>query len=694
MLIRFKFFASALLIFFISLTMPLTMAQTTDTQTQIYDHDTFSLSIPSALTRRNSTPELTDTVTISAFGQIFTISLESNDHLFAHLPQQQKQRLSQALKLYRGTVVDAPGSWVRLTQHANGLFSGMIWDGVELYMIDPVENVAQELVTPARRASGESIIYRLSDTDMGGITCALEPDTGAFENYRKLGSHLHYALSSVQANTLSQLDLAIVADTQFVNNNSNPEAAVIARMNVVDGIFTEQVGVRLNIAELQLLSNNGNLTSTAPGDLLNQFRSYANSSSLNNPGLAHLFTARNLNGSVVGIAYVSALCKYYGVGVSEVIGSGTSRALVVAHELGHNFGAPHDNQSGSACSSTPNGYIMNPSINGSDQFSQCSINQMQSDIAVASCITEVDPPDPVSDLRLIVPTNPLIATVGDDFNYALEIDNSGPDSATGVSVSIDLPAAVTVTQAENCSQDASGTWSCNLADIANGARSTLNLSLQALTAGHFDSSATVFADYDDNNQNDSVSVAIQIDEISNEPVLLSADFDSGKDGFTYLDDAFGTNQRRYAKGLYKSDKGYLGSGALWVTLGGRDDNPVSRMSGAWQHSFALNSAAPVTLTFRYRLGQTPNYENNEYSDILIAVDDVQIGVDGNSYIDRIYGNGNGGSSISTGWQQISIDLGTLTAGTHTLSLGGYNNKKNAQNEKTVIRFDDILIEAH
>jgi hypothetical protein len=57
----------------------------------------------------------------------------------------------------------------------------------------------------------------------------------------------------------------------------------------------------------------------------------------------------------------------------------------------------------------------------------------------------------------------------------------------------------------------------------------------------------------------------------------------------------------------------------------------------------------------------------------------------------VTGNGNGGAAITTGWQQVQISLGTLPAGTHTLILGGYNNKKNSATESTTILIDDVTV---
>ena len=61
------------------------------------------------------------------------------------------------------------------------------------------------------------------------------------------------------------------------------------------------------------------------------------------------------------------------------------------------------------------------------------------------------------------------------------------------------------------------------------------------------------------------------------------------------------------------------------------------------------------------------------------------------YVAQIVGNGNGGIAESTGWQLFSADLGTLGAGSHTLTLGGYNNRKSYTNETTEVLIDDVVV---
>jgi len=173
--------------------------------------------------------------------------------------------------------------------------------------------------------------------------------------------------------------------------------------------------------------------------------------------------------------------------------------------------------------------------------------------------------------------------------------------------------------------------------------------------------------------------------------VLEAHFDSGADGFTYLDDAFrGTNQPSYAAGAHAPTEGFAGGG-LKVTLGGINENDIVGMSGGWRRTFTLPAAGPTTVSFRYRLDQTPEYESDESSEVLLEVDALLAGTNGTDYVARLTGNGSGGTALTTGWQLVQIDLGTLQAGTHTLTIGGYNSKKTNNEESTVVLIDDLVL---
>lgn len=172
-------------------------------------------------------------------------------------------------------------------------------------------------------------------------------------------------------------------------------------------------------------------------------------------------------------------------------------------------------------------------------------------------------------------------------------------------------------------------------------------------------------------------------------LILEAHFSSGTDGFVYQDDTFrNTAQPNYASGARVASGGVSG-GALRVAVGGVDDADIIGMSGGWLVAFNLASAQAVSVSFAYKLTQTANYESDERSEMLAALDGGLLGTGG--VVAQIVGNGNGGTPRTTGFQTFRADLGTLAAGTHTLRIGGFNSQKTLADESTEALIDDVLV---
>jgi hypothetical protein len=166
--------------------------------------------------------------------------------------------------------------------------------------------------------------------------------------------------------------------------------------------------------------------------------------------------------------------------------------------------------------------------------------------------------------------------------------------------------------------------------------------------------------------------------------ILQAGFDSGDEGFSYVDNAFSSGNAAYASGSWQAGGGY-GGGGLQVYLGGQDNADILNMSGGWREQFNLASASSTVLTFRYNLTIDAEYESDEYSEVRVTVGSQAYTVT------RITGDGNGGSDDSSGWQLAQIDLGSLPSGNHTLTIGVYNNKKTYNNEWSTVNIDDVTV---
>ncbi len=342
----------------------------------------------------------------SAFGQVFDVRFRQNPKIHQHIDN---AKVRADGSFFAGTLRDKPGSWVRLA-NIDGRWSGAIFDGAEMYFIDTLANFQHDLDPELKREmdqqATDTLIVRGSDMRALG-TCAVH-DLGQSGNVVKdftknlrtnsptsqvLSNSQSSVAGSASALATRQVNIAVVTDTEYNDAvNGSVTNNVLAQMNVVEGIFDSQVNLEFGISEVRVLNNNGSLTSRNASTLLTNFRSFVNSN-IGNPGLAHLFTGKDMNGGTIGIAFLSAACTTSGVGLSEAA-RGSIGSLIVAHEIGHNTGAPHDNQSGSSCGFEPGTFLMNPSINGSDEFSGCSRTRIDSYLSGVSCLVPPDGGDP------------------------------------------------------------------------------------------------------------------------------------------------------------------------------------------------------------------------------------------------------------------------------------------------------------
>ncbi|MBI4030757.1 MAG: hypothetical protein HY370_03710, partial [Proteobacteria bacterium] len=171
-------------------------------------------------------------------------------------------------------------------------------------------------------------------------------------------------------------------------------------------------------------------------------------------------------------------------------------------------------------------------------------------------------------------------------------------------------------------------------------------------------------------------------------VLLSTNFNAGLESFVYADNMFGGSAGAYASGTRNTTDGYLGNGSLEVVLGGIDATTQTNISGGFSRSFTAAAAVEDTvLSFDYKVTRA-NYEADEDTFVFVEVDGVSYGLYSTNFIAQFDGT----NTVNTGWIHVDIDLGTLAAGSHTIEIGGLNEKKNASNESSTLRFDNIVVQ--
>jgi len=328
-------------------------------------------------------------------GESLEVELEDNRALTTNLALDRKRAIAAAGdRFLRGRIAEHPGTWARLNW-IDGRLSGAVFDGEELWLIDQAADLGVTVLDNPR----QSVAYRFSDLkldflfDHGGIDAPEARSAGAFgASYTDFAGHLR-EIVALEGTAMMAVPITVVSDVEFnLRHGDNSDAVVLGRVNFIDGIFSSQVGVGITLLHHEMLSDNGPLTSTDSGVLLSDqfgpFMRTGDGSLLPFGGLGHLFTNRDLDGGTVGIAYIGSLCDPgFGHGITQDLTTETGSSLVLAHEVGHNFGARHDNNPEFCPDGTPAG-IMNSSINGSQDFSQCSLDAMAPRVEAAFCLVE------------------------------------------------------------------------------------------------------------------------------------------------------------------------------------------------------------------------------------------------------------------------------------------------------------------
>jgi len=194
-------------------------------------------------------------------------------------------------------------------------------------------------------------------------------------------------------------EIACDADREYFERNGSDVDATIADiedvLNAVELIYERDVEITYEITTILVRTSEPDPYSTNdPGSLLSQFRSQWNQNHGGIPrDVAQLFTGKNLDGSVIGIAFVGVICgsSSYGVVQSRYTSNFLLRTSLSAHELGHNWSSGHC--SGSDCR------IMCPSNGGCTgdvtRFGQSSRTQIIGHRNTRGCLDTIPLPDPL-----------------------------------------------------------------------------------------------------------------------------------------------------------------------------------------------------------------------------------------------------------------------------------------------------------
>ena len=472
-------------------------------------------------------------LSFEALGQRFDLDLEANDRVLAALPDDPAY---EGVSAYRGRLLGNPDSWVRIVMY-DGMPRGLVWDGETMFAIEAPGDSAV--------ATSEPVMYRLADLNIlpGTMMCGADSLSGNAERMYASMSGEWEGVVSEAAGAVSEITMGIIGDSSFTADQGGDEAAAAAittRMSNVDGYFSEQVGVQLNVQLVETFD-----AATDPfddtldsSDLLDQLSRYRDRTSAHNSlGLTHLLTGRDVwsgsasNTSAVGVAWRGALCdSLVGAGLSEGRADPTIDSLIIAHEIGHNFGAEHDGEAGSSCESEPETFIMAPSVNGNDQFSACSIAVMQAEAAGARCVNALPAVD--VGIERNVPLSTVLLGANTVIDY--EVSINGTLDVTDVVADFTLPpvfALDSISASTGSCSSGAGTASCSFGDLTGLSSHTVTITGTPVAVGAGTLSAAVTTPDPDeraSNNQDSIQLTVDpaVDLVVREPVTSPAFVDT------------------------------------------------------------------------------------------------------------------------------------------------------------------------
>ncbi len=332
---------------------------------------------------------------ISIYDHEYELELVENTELIDKLQLDRSgflDRRTAAGAHYRGRLVEHPDSWIRAS-NIGGSWKGLASFSGQMFMIDA--SIA-EIGKPTDAGRRTSAVLAAAPVDSyDHVKCGVEGHA-----HKLIESTAHSALQSpapIPLSTLCDQSIGIhcvLAEAEFVFDPAfqrafpdDTESEALAIINMVEGPYLNSMGIGLDAITVRTQGASEFSSTTDAGalldDILDKRASGQIPDDINNQSLFHLVTGRNFDDDTVGVAFIDTLCTSSAVGTSQVLrnqnGFRDTRltAMVVAHEIGHNFGADHDVED-NACGA---GHIMDPIAQGGASFSSCSTAQIETAVS-------------------------------------------------------------------------------------------------------------------------------------------------------------------------------------------------------------------------------------------------------------------------------------------------------------------------
>ncbi len=265
------------------------------------------------------------------------------------------------VQLWRGRVEGDPDSYVYIALSPLGSNGYVRTNG------------SMHVVSSGPEGLYPTVVYDVASPAGAGVQLTLPVCEGAIavdEGPGPLGDN-PYAGRSYTCRTFT---IAVDCDTEFTSNrfsgnHTNAQAYATMLLGAVSEVYQRDANMTLQVSFLRTWGAGDPYNLPTTGETLPEFAAFWQANMQHVPrSLAHLLSGRSLGG---GIAYLRAACSpFIGYAVSGNINgffpypvqdrrSQNWDPMVVAHELGHNFGTGHTHDPGSynpiidGCGSSP-----------------------------------------------------------------------------------------------------------------------------------------------------------------------------------------------------------------------------------------------------------------------------------------------------------------------------------------------------
>ena len=193
-------------------------------------------------------------VTFNAYGRRFDLALTPNERIRRAITSANSTTMP-----FEGTSKACRGRGCA-SRAAPAAGAACSIDGQELYAIEAAQDIAGSTDEPLNATGSASVIYRLADAvlPLDEMTCEIavadpdEPPPTAAAAFKQLSLELHAigrAARSHEAGANRRGRRLRVLHPSSLG--ASPEDAIVARMNIVDGIFSTQLGVKISLAPLR-----------------------------------------------------------------------------------------------------------------------------------------------------------------------------------------------------------------------------------------------------------------------------------------------------------------------------------------------------------------------------------------------------------------------------------------------------------